>query len=95
MLCSSLEEDVLLALRFLYYVTAKPVTPDSVYDEAEREFIDRPEVEDTLLMSPGSDNKDDYPEHVRALAFYLSYMGWKTGQDAGASQPKIEEGSLF
>lgn len=93
-LCLTIEEDFLLALRFLYYVKAKPVVPDAMYDAAERDFIDRPTVEDSALMNPGSDNPDDYPGHVRALAFYLSMMGWQRGQEAGraeaAKTPKVE-----
>lgn len=82
-LCPDLEEDVLLALRFLYYVKAKPVVPDGRYDEAEKEFLERPETSDSsALMNPGSDNGDDYPDHVKALAFYLSLNGWKAGQVA-------------
>ncbi len=85
-LCVTLEEDFLLALRFLYYVKAKSVVPDAMYDAAERDFIDRPEILDSPLMNPGSDNPDDYPLHVRALAFYLSMMGWQRGQEAGVAE---------
>lgn len=90
-LCSTLEEDFLLALRFLYYVKAKPVIPDAMYDAAERDFLDRPEVLDSPLMNPGSDNPADYPEHVKALAFYLSMMGWQRGQEAGNAQTAAQE----
>lgn len=82
-LCSTLEEDFLLALRFLYYCKTKPVVPDAMYDAAEKDYLDRPEIEDSPLMNPGSDNAADYPDHVRALAFYLSMMGWQRGQEAG------------
>ena len=82
-LAPHLEEDFLLACRFLYYVKAKPVLPDHRYDEGEREFLDRPEVEDSPLMSPGSDNADDYSERARALAFYLQVVAWEAGQIGG------------
>lgn len=66
-----LEEDVLMALRFLYYVKAYSAIPDHLYDQAEKRFIARPEIEDTPIMNPGSDFEEDYPERCRALAFYL------------------------
>ncbi len=65
------DEHLLLALRFLYYCKAYSALPDDRYDQAEREFLKRDDVEDSLLMNPGSDNADDYPEHVRALGFYI------------------------
>jgi NAD-dependent DNA ligase len=84
-LAPQLEEDILCALRFLYYVKARPVAPDAMYDAAEREFINRPETpEDSPLMNPGSDKATDYSERARALAFYLSILGWESGQRAGA-----------
>lgn len=58
-----------------------------MYDAAEKEFLSRPEVEDSVLMNPGSDNADDYPHHVRALAFYLSMMGWQRGQEGPEKPP--------
>jgi hypothetical protein len=90
-LAPKLEEDILLAFRFLYYVKAKPVIPDNRYDEAEKEFIDRPDTTDTPLMNPGSDKAADYPDHVKALAFYLATLGWQAGQ---SKKPEAQE-SLF
>lgn len=66
-----LEEDVLMALRFLYYVKAYSAIPDDRYDQSERHFINREDIEDSPLMNPGSDNADDYPERTRALGFYI------------------------
>lgn len=68
---STLEEDTLMALRFLYYCKAYSAIPDHRYDEAEKTFLSKPEVEESPLMNPGSDNADDYPERARALGFYL------------------------
>lgn len=67
----NLEEDMLMAFRFAYYCKAAPLIPDALYDQAEREFINRPEVEDTPLMQPGSDNEGDYPRRIKALWLYL------------------------
>lgn len=66
-----LEEDVLLALRFLYYVKAHSAIPDDRYDQAEKKFLAREDIEESLLMNPGSDCADDYPERARALGFYI------------------------
>jgi hypothetical protein len=90
-LAPKLDEDVLMALRFLYYVKAKPVVPDAKYDEAEKEYTDREEVEDSPVMYPGSDKASDYPDHIKALAFYLSLLGWEAGQRAGA-KPEMPTG---
>jgi len=70
-LVDNIEEDILLALRYAYYVHAKPLVPDTKYDEAETEYVNRPEIEDTPLMNPGSDKEQDYPARVRALCLYL------------------------
>jgi len=78
-LCPSLAEDVLMALRFLYYVKARPVVPDALYDALEMEYLTQEVPDDSPLLNPGSDNPADYEDHVKALAFYLSFMGWKMG----------------
>lgn len=67
----NLEEDTLMAFRFLYYVKAYTVIDDSRYDQAERAFMTKPGVDDSPLMSPGSDLDEDYPPHIKALAVYL------------------------
>lgn len=90
-LAPNLEEDILCAMRFLYYVKAKPVVPDALYDEMEREFINRPETPDEgPLMNPGSDRKEDYSERVKALAFYLAVLGWEAGQRSKAPETTYE-----
>lgn len=86
-LCLTIEEDFLMALRFLYYVKSKPVVPDAMYDQAEKEYMARPEATCDALMNPGSDNAKDYPDHVKALAFYLSMMGWERGQEGVKAAP--------
>lgn len=65
----SFEEDFLAALRFLYYVRAKPAVPDNFYDRAEKDLLSRSEPE--LLMQPGSDSEEDYPDHIKALSIYI------------------------
>jgi len=70
----SLAEDILLALRFFYYVKARPLVPDPHYDQAEREYMNRDTTNafDNPLNEPGSDNADDYPDRVKALALYMA-----------------------
>lgn len=65
------EEDFLMALRYAYYVKHAPLIPDSLYDQLEREYLNRPEVEDSPLMQPGSDKEADYPRRIKALWLYL------------------------
>jgi hypothetical protein len=50
-----------------------------MYDEAERQFMGRPETDEfsSLLNSPGSDNPDSYPDRVKALALYISLANAK------------------
>ena len=69
-----------MAMRFLYYVKTKPVIPDHLYDQAEKEFLARPEIRDSPLMNPGSDLAEDYQERVRALAFYCMVCGQEAEQ---------------
>lgn len=86
-LCSTIEEDFLLALRFNYYVRARSLVPDAMYDAAERDFLERPEIEDSPLMNPGSDNPDDYPVHVKAFAMYLATKRWHLAQEPAPAPP--------
>ncbi len=92
-LCPKLEEDVLMALRFLYYIKAKSVVPDARYDEAEKEYLLRDGTDDSLLMNPGSDNPVDYPPQIHPLALYLALAGAAAGQ--ATQQPKANPGELF
>lgn len=87
----SLEEDVLLALRFMYYVKHRPLLPDEMYDAAEREYLDRPDVEDSPLMQPGSDKRADYPDRVIALAFYLHTCACESIGQAPAAKDVFKE----
>lgn len=64
--------DLVLAYRYLYYTKGISIMPDSEYDALEKE-----EKEfgggSKLLDSVGSDNPEDYPPHIRALALYLAF----------------------
>lgn len=75
-LSPSLGEDILLALRYFYYVKAHSLVPDTIYDLAEKEFREREDTDifSTPLNLPGSDNKEDYPHHVMALSLYLGMV---------------------
>lgn len=65
-------EDLLLAYRFLYYVYGTPIISDTDYDHLEKEELNFGSVsKDSPLNRPGSDNPDDYPKAVKALAIYL------------------------
>lgn len=68
-----LAEDILMALRFFYYVKARPLVPDSMYDKIEKEYLTRSSTDEftTPLNLPGSDKPDDYSDRVKALALYL------------------------
>lgn len=70
-----LAEDFLLALRYHYYVKARSLVPDAVYDAAERDYMERPTTDtfSSMLSAPGSDNPDSYPDRVKALALYLAF----------------------
>lgn len=66
------DEDALLAHRYLYYVTKTPILDDSVYDQFEAEALEYGNIpKDSLVRKPGSDRKEDYPDHVQAFALYL------------------------
>ena len=67
-----LEEDVLMALRYAYYVEAKPLVADATYDTAEAAYLQRDDIpEDSGVMNPGSDNAKDYSKSQHALALYM------------------------
>lgn len=68
-----LAEDILVALRFFYYVKSRPLVPDPMYDQIEKEYMARPTTDEftTPLNLPGSDKPDDYSDRVKALALYL------------------------
>lgn len=68
----SSEEDLVLAHRFLYYVTKTPILSDTAYDELEHELLEFGSCPvDSPVHRPGSDKASDYPEYIRPLALYL------------------------
>lgn len=70
----SIHEDMVLANRYLYYVEKTPVLSDQSYDALEkevREFCKCPL--DSDVFKPGSDKREDYPDHIRALGLYLIF----------------------
>lgn len=72
-LAPTMAEDLLMALRYNYYVKARPLVSDAIYDIAEREYLTR-ETTDTFgtpLNTVGSSNPDSYPDRVKALALYV------------------------
>jgi hypothetical protein len=76
-------EDLLLALRYCYYVLAKPLVPDPMYDSMEKKFMESGKCpKDSPLHQCGSDRQEDYLPHVRALALYLMFAAYhsKVGQ---------------
>lgn len=66
-------EDLVHAYRFLYYVKNISIISDKDYDALEREVIEFDGVpQNSAIFKPGSDNKEDYPDHIRSLALYLA-----------------------
>lgn len=64
--------DLILAYRLLYYCHGISIVSDRAYDEIEaeeKEFGANSQVLNTV----GSDNVNDYPHHIRALAMYLGF----------------------
>lgn len=72
-LVPGLAEDLLLALRYHYYVKTRSLLGDKMYDEIEKEYMARSSTDEftTPLNLPGSDKPDDYSDRVKALALYL------------------------
>ena len=65
----------LITHRFLYYVEASSVVPDTYYDTMEKQLVD--EVpEDSMLRKPGSSNASDYPPQIHEWA---DWMRWPKG----------------
>jgi len=64
--------DICLAYRYLYYCQGITVIPDRLYDELEEEEKEFG-AQGQLLNTPGSDNPEDYPPHIRGLAIYLAF----------------------
>lgn len=82
-------EDILLSLRYCYYVLAKPLIPDPMYDEMERDFMESGKCpKDSMLHHPGSDVQEDYLPHIRAFALYLLFAAYhgRVGQKAHETQ---------
>src|ERR1051326_7139465 len=75
--CPTFEiEDFLLACRYAYYCKNIHVIPDRMYDEFEEMYL-KLHKEKTPLHRPGSDNAEDYPPHVIALAIYFIFKHTK------------------
>lgn len=70
---SNFAEDVLMALRYHYYVNHKPICTDGAYDVAERDFLERPTTDfESPVSAVGSDIPESYPLRIRLLAGYMS-----------------------
>lgn len=64
--------DLILAYRFAYYCKGVSLVSDQAYDLLEKEAIEFGGGAGALA-TPGSDNPDDYPPRIRALAMYLIF----------------------
>lgn len=81
--------DFLLACRYAYYVLGQSILPDTEYDALEAQwYVDNQDMKNEVLgvphplRLPGSDRKEDYPDHIRALAiYYLLRHGKKVTDD--------------
>lgn len=96
-----LAEDILLALRYNYYVRARPSVPDHHYDAAEREFMFRDNIPEASPMNqPGSDDVASYPSRVVALSLYFCLcrgddLARKPVMTDKAVKPESSQVSLF
>lgn len=66
-------EDILLGLRYAYYINNVSAVPDMVYDKWEKKCLGEA-PKDSLLRKPGSDRKEDYSDRVRALGMYFTFL---------------------
>lgn len=64
--------DQVLAHRYLFYCSKKPIISNEAYDDAKEEAMEFGGGFD-ILSEPASDRPVDYPAHIRSLAFYLLY----------------------
>lgn len=80
-------EDILLALRYCYYVAHKSVVSDSAYDAMELKYMESGKCpKDSPLARPGSDRQEDYLPHIRALSLYLLFAAYN--QSVGSEEHK-------
>ena len=63
--------DILMALRWAYYVKGMSLVTDYEYDKLEKEFI----AQGGPPLPVGSSNPEDYPPGIRALGVYLILGG--------------------
>lgn len=85
--------DFLLACRYAYYVLGQSILPDTEYDALEAQWLC--EAKDFTITHPlhlpGSDRKEDYPDHIHALALYYLLRHGKTNTWAKASDRIFDE----
>ena len=65
--------DLVLAYRYLHYCKGISMVSDYDYDALEKEEMEFGKNGKVLLEKVGSDNPDDYPNHIRALGMYLAF----------------------
>lgn len=65
--------DLVLAYRYLHYCKGISIVSDFDYDALEKEEIEFGQNGQILKEKVGSDNPEDYPNHVRALGMYLAF----------------------
>ena len=64
--------NILLALRYAYYVKSRPLVTDEIYDNIERAYFGNKTEIHPKMRLPGSDREADYPPSIRALYMYLA-----------------------
>lgn len=75
-------EDILMAHRYLYYITNTSIISDQAYDDMEYEFLEYGSVpKNSPCRKPGSENQKDYPEHIRGLAMYFVFKYSKRNEN--------------
>jgi hypothetical protein len=80
--------DLIMAYRYLYYVQSISLLSDKAYDDLEKEELEFGAGSE-ILKKPGSDNPEDYPPHIRALALYIGFKyGKRTGEGVRYDPPK-------
>jgi hypothetical protein len=94
-----MEENFVLALRYLYYVERESVISDKMYDKLEKKVL-ATAPKNSLLRKPGSDRAIDYPAPARYMASYifaeyLRVFARRRGEYYPTGSPRPFDGKKF
>jgi hypothetical protein len=80
-------EDILMGLRYAYYVNNVSTIPDAIYDSWEAAEL-RVAAKNSPLRKPGSDIKEDYELRIRALGMYFTFLKVEQPKSFVAMRPE-------